>query len=64
MSRLEANRAILKELSDIVERFPEWRFHQILMNCDIESPSEDRWYEESDRTLARFNASQVVSAKG
>lgn len=54
MRRLEANRAILKELSDIVEQFPEWRFHQLLVNIGIEVPGEDKFYEESEKTLAEI----------
>ena len=51
MTRLEANRSILKELSELVEKHPDWRFHQILMNFDIETPGQDKFYEESNETL-------------
>lgn len=54
MSRLEANREIVAAISDLVEKYPDWRFHQILMNCDIESPNGDRWYEESEETLKKL----------
>lgn len=60
MSRLEANREIVAAISDLVEKHPQWRFHQILMNYDIESPNEDRWYEESDKTLAKLSTSNAV----
>ena len=51
-TRLSANRAILARLSEVVERFPDWRFQQILQNVGISSSSgEDKWYEESAVTL-------------
>ena len=49
--RLESNRKIAALLSELVEKNPSWRFHQILMNFGIENPHEDRWYEESEATL-------------
>ena len=49
--RLESNRKIAALLSELVEKNPSWRFHQILMNFGIENPNEDRWYEESEATL-------------
>lgn len=35
MSRLEYNRKIIKVLSHVIEKYPDWRFGQILTNCDI-----------------------------
>ena len=51
MTRIEANREILKRISEIVERFPDWRFHQILQNMGIENVGADKFYEESVDTL-------------
>lgn len=51
MTRLEANREILKNLSNVVEKEPDWRFHQILQNIGIEIPGSDQWYEESEETF-------------
>ena len=35
MSRKQANRAILLELYNLIEKYPDLRFGQILVNCDI-----------------------------
>ena len=51
MTRLEANRKILELLKEAVETWPDWRFHQILQNLNIEETGVDKWYEESERTL-------------
>lgn len=54
--RLAANRAIIARLSEVVERFPDWRFQQILQNIGISSRyGEDKWYEESDVTLQNMS---------
>ena len=54
MRRLEANREIVAAISKLVENHPQWRFHQILMNCGIEVPGEDKFYEESNDTLTKL----------
>ena len=51
MIRLEANRKILELLKEAVETWPDWRFHQILQNLNIEETGVDKWYEESEETL-------------
>ena len=51
MTRLEANRKILELLKEAVETWPDWRFHQILQNLNIEDTGVDKWYEESEKTL-------------
>lgn len=51
MDRLAANRAIIEILTTEVERHPDWRFHQLLQNLNVERPNEDPFYEESDTTL-------------
>ena len=49
--RLAANRAIIARLSELVEKYPDWRFHQILDNANLTAATEDRFYEESVDTL-------------
>ena len=51
MTRQEANRKIVEYISGMVEKYPDWRFHQILLNGRITKPSTDQWYEESEDTL-------------
>ena len=61
--RYESNQRIVEILSELVERFPQWRFHQILQNVDIISRNEDDlFYEESYDTLAALTNSTVVRA--
>ena len=55
-SRQEANRAILKLLSEAVEKNPDLRFHQLLQNLGIEVPYTDQFYEESIKTLEILSA--------
>lgn len=38
--RYESNQKIIEILSKLVERFPQWRFQQILQNVDIASGME------------------------
>ena len=35
MSRQEYNRKIISKLTELVEKYPDLRFGQILVNCDI-----------------------------
>lgn len=49
--RLEANRAIIAKLAELVEKNPDWRFHQLLQNAGVEKPLKDQFYEESEQTL-------------
>ena len=56
MTRLEANRKIVEELSKIVERRPELRFQQILQNYEIVDPGYDAFFEESAETYANLHA--------
>lgn len=53
MARQEANKELVKLISEMVEKYPDWRFHQILMNCGIEI-STSQFYEESEKTLKKF----------
>jgi flagellar biosynthesis/type III secretory pathway ATPase len=51
MTRLEANRKIIQILEKLVEGLPDWRFQQILFNTGLYEPGQDRFYEESIKTL-------------
>ena len=54
MTRLEANRTIVNLIKETVEAYPDWRFHQILQNLEVEKPGIDQWYEESTETLCNI----------
>lgn len=63
MSRLLYNKAIIDKLSELVDKFPEQRFGQLLVNSDIiqYEPDEredvliiDPFYEESELTWERM----------
>ena len=52
MTRQEANRKIIEFLSQMVERYPDWRFGQILMNSNALQQIDlgkvrDPFYDES-----------------
>lgn len=64
MTRLEANRLILSELSKTIEQYPDLRFIQTLSGIGILQPKydeewkcvgyKDTFYEESEDTLKRI----------
>lgn len=59
--RYESNQKIIEILSKLVERFPQWRFQQILQNVDIASrDGEDLFYEESYDTLTTMTNNATV----
>lgn len=59
--RYESNQKIIEILSKLVERFPQWRFQQILQNVDIASRNgEDLFYEESYDTLTALTNNTIV----
>lgn len=66
MTRQAANYEILNILYAIVEKHPDWRFHQILQNLDVNIRDVktlrclDQFYEESEETLKRVK--QMVIA--
>ena len=61
--RYESNQKIIEILSKLVERFPQWRFQQILQNVDIAPrDGEDLFYEESYDTLTTLINNPTVSA--
>ena len=51
MTRQEVNRKIVEAIGKLVEKYPEWRFQQILQNSGVVEPNGDQWYEESEHTL-------------
>lgn len=61
-SRIECNRAIARKIADAVEKFPEWRFHQIMQNLGLElgTPDCDLFYEESSNTLAQLEKTSAA----
>ena len=54
-ARLAKNREIVAKLGELVEKYPEWRFHQLLMNVGLEEPGKDKWYEESTTTMSNLD---------
>jgi hypothetical protein len=52
-NRLEANRELLKLLSEEIEKHPYFRFHQAMFNLGIYLPKSDEYYTESDTILKR-----------
>ena len=73
MNRLMFNRAIINKLSELVERYPDFRFGQLLVNCDIiqYKPSVlvdgqyediltiDPFYEESEYIWERMTRNKL-----
>lgn len=54
-SRYDSNKAIIRIISLINDKFPDWRFHQILQNIEVIGRlGEDLFYEESIETLERM----------
>lgn len=49
------NRAILKLLSNYVEKYPDIRFGQMLCNLGISSKAENNFYVESSKTYQAIN---------
>lgn len=61
--RYESNQRIVEILSELVEKFPQWRFQQILQNADIVSGNEgDTFYEESCDTLTTLTNNAIVKS--
>jgi hypothetical protein len=63
MTRQAANYEILNKLYAIVEKHPDWRFHQILFNLDISLTGVDQYYEESKDTLERVKPAAAIIQK-
>lgn len=59
--RYKSNQRIVEILSELVEKFPQWRFQQILQNVDVASRNgEDLFYEESYDTLTALTNNTIV----
>lgn len=54
MTRYQANKQILEKLAELVEKYPDWRFNQILSNTDVVLEGQDMFYDESTETLERL----------
>lgn len=54
MTRYQANKQILEKLAKLVEKYPAWRFNQILSNTDVVLEGQDMFYDESTETLERL----------
>ena len=54
MTRQEANRELVRRISEMVEMYPDLRFHQLLMINGI-SDGTDKFNEESVTTLKNWN---------
>ena len=52
--RIDANKKILEILATLIEKHPELRFHQILLNYSVTLQDIDMFFEESLVTLARL----------
>ena len=53
--RQQKNKEILELLTLLVNKYPDWRFHQILQNSGTTPYSvPDFFYEESEDTLNRM----------
>jgi len=61
-TRIECNRAIAKKIAEAVEKFPDWRFHQLMQSLGLElgTPDWDPYYEESGETLAQLEKTAAV----
>lgn len=61
MSRKLYNTAIVRKLEELIEKYPDIRFGQLLVNCDIielyhdydEMVAKDPFYEEPEVTWER-----------
>lgn len=63
--RFYYNSNIVNKLSELVTRFPQLRFHQILWSCGIFETDKngqilDKFYEEPDCTWNNMLETQIV----
>ena len=71
MSRQECNKLIIEKLSELVEEYPDMRFGQLLVNCEIIRviPSDkqllamDPFYEEPEITWERIKNNKFAFRK-
>ena len=57
--RLNTNLAIIEELRRLAQKYPDWRFHQLLQNCKANIAGTDLFYEESSITFDRMMDSKI-----
>lgn len=60
MTRYQANKQILEQLTKLVEKYPDWRFNQILSNTDVVLEGNDMFFDESIETLERLENSIIM----
>ena len=53
------NKQIINILKNVVEAYPQLRWHQILQDCGIEE-IQDLFYEESSKTYNKLKDSKIV----
>ena len=53
------NKQIINILKNVVEAYPQLRWHQILQDCGIEE-IQDLFYEESSKTYNKLRDSKIV----
>lgn len=53
------NTQIIHILKQLIDRYPQLRFHQLLQNCGIEEIT-DLFYEESSETYKKLINSKIV----
>ena len=70
MTRLEYNREIINKLSELIEKYPDCRFGQLLINVEIVKGTTDNngqffvldpFYDESRDILDRLLKSRIAS---
>lgn len=54
MRRIDANKKILEILATLIEKHPELRFNQILLNYSVTLRGIDMFFEEPHETLTRL----------
>lgn len=54
--RHQANCQILAKLQQLIDKYPDQRFVQLLENFGIVDATKDLFYEESDVTLNKLEA--------
>lgn len=54
--RQEYNYKCLDKLKELIEKYPDWRFTQIIFNVGL---AEDRFYEESVDTFEKLTNFQI-----
>lgn len=53
-NRLLYNRAIINKLSELIEKYKDLRFGQLLIDCDVVPDNLETFFEESEITWNRM----------